>query len=67
MGPRATHTLDAQARRRLWQAYQIILDCAQRVGGETTDDSNDRSEASPAPDTTTRVRNRRLMVEKSHE
>ena len=67
MGPSPGFVLDADARRRLWQAYQVVLDCARRGGGETTDDSNGRLESSPAPDTTRRVRNVRLMVEKAHE
>ena len=34
MGPSPGLVLDADARRRLWQAYQVILDCARRAENE---------------------------------
>ena len=67
MDAEETVVLNTEARRKLWRAYQIILDCARHAERETADHGDDCPESSPAADTKRRVRNRRLILEKAHE
>lgn len=62
MGAKGALTVDADARRRLWLAYQVILDCARRAEGKTDDDANLWPESWSAP-----VAGRRLSTRRTEE
>jgi len=58
MGANATLTMDARARRRLSQVYEVILDCARCAQAETDDDPDPCAESSSAASTVGRLRKR---------
>lgn len=63
MAANAILTLNPEARRRLWLAYEVILDCARCAQAETADDGGPCPDSSPAASMVKRLRKRQLKRE----
>lgn len=66
MAANAILTLNPEARRRLWLAYEVILDCARCAQAETDDDPDPCAESSSATGRVKLLRKRQLK-RKFHE